>query len=337
MEITPERIKQYLQGDCSSDEAKRVQEWLSVPGNADVARAVLGQVWSNYEPVLKTEKPDVERMLWRTRFRISQNSSDNLPKNKQFRLSVLSRIAAVLFVPMCLVSAYLYFSRDNFNPAVVENSVREIYTKPGTRLHLQLSDGTKVWLNDGTTFRYPEQFADGKREVFVDGEAYFEVKSDKQHPFVVKNPLMKTTVTGTHFNIHGYSADQFFEATLIEGKVFLEGAAGKTELMPGQQLQYATDTKRIEKKQVRSLNSVSWIDGKLTIQNETLGLAIKKISRWYNVEIQLDDPELERYELTCTLANEKMEQCLSLISNALPIQYKIATINNKTKVFLMKD
>src|SRR5690606_14144513 len=110
---------------------------------------------------------------------------------------------------------------------------REIYTKPGTRIKIDLPDGTQVWLNDGTHFRYPEQFSGTQREVYVDGEAYFEVKSDAKHPFVVNNPMMKTVVTGTHFNVNGYVADRFFEATLLEGKVSLEKNKQIIRLNPG--------------------------------------------------------------------------------------------------------
>ena len=340
MEISPNHIKRYLEGKSTAEESERIKEWLSFPGNEEAARAILGNIWANSEIQLNDHKPDFEQIFGRMRFRIRCQDHGQQKRTKagiQSRfIQIFSKIAAILILPVLLYTAYLYSS--GYEPAAFfsENNMREIYTKPGTRTHFELSDGTKVWLNDGTTMRYPDKFGGNDRRVFIDGEAYFEVRSDKKHPFVVDNPLMKTTVTGTHFNIHAYSVDHFFEATLLEGKIHLQGKSGEIELDPGQQVQFNVDKNLITKKEVRSTNSVGWINGKLIIQNEKLELAAKKISRWYNVEIKITDPELLKYELTCTLENEKLEQCVSLISNALPINYKIETRNDQKIIWLMK-
>ena len=114
------------------------------------------------------------------------------------------------------------------------------------------------------------------------------------------------------------STDKFFEATLLEGKIHLESKSGNAELSPGQQLQFNVDARKMVQRELKSKNVIGWIEGKLIIQNEPLPVALKKISRWYNVDILVLDPVLNDYELTCTLENEKLEQCMSLISNALP-------------------
>jgi len=344
MKIEPNDIKRFAEGKTTPEESNKIKQWLSVPENEAVARMVLGDLWTNSDIRLKGQKPDFETMLLKTKFRIATHTTkttvgQSSPNTNRF-LQIFYRVAAVLILPLMLYTAYLYFQKPVALVAPkaqnASSGIREIYTKPGTRTSLQLADGTKVWLNDGTTFRYPEKFGDSTREVFIDGEAYFEVKADEQHPFVVKNPMMNTVVTGTHFNVHGYSQDKFFEATLLEGKIHMESKSGNAELLPGEQLQFNVDAKKMIHRDVKGSNSIGWIDGRLIIQNERLDLALKKISRWYNVEILTDNASIRNYELTCTLENEKVEQCMGLISNALQIRYRIDEIGNQKRIHFMK-
>lgn len=340
MNIKPNDIKRYLEGKTNPAETDQIKQWLSNPQNEAVARTLLGDLWTNSEIHLKGNKPDFNGMLQKTRFRIhTTDTRDNVGGNLKLFVGIFSKVAAVLILPLLALTAYLYLQQPEGNVELVQTSpaeMREIYVKPGTKINFELVDGTKVWLNDGTTFRYPETFAGNEREVFVDGEAYFEVTADKQHPFIVNNPMMNTIVTGTHFNINGYSTDNFFEATLLEGQIHLESKSGDADLEPGQQLQFNVDARQMVHRDLKSKNVIGWIDGKLIIQNEPLELALKKISRWYNVEIMVVDPSLNSYELTCTLENEKLEQCMSLISNALPISYEIKEQNNQKTIHLKR-
>ncbi|MCW0481314.1 FecR family protein [Gaoshiqia sediminis] len=328
MKLNQHDIKNYLEGKTDQLRSEQIREWLIDPKNETQVRQLLGEIWTNSQIKLSGSKPDFDQLLSRVHYRIhAQPGSSFAAPSKTRKIGriyqMFARAAAILILPLLLFTAYLYFSSPTGWVAQGELVMREIYTKPGTRTSLTLADGTKVWLNDGTIFKYPEQFTASNRTVFVDGEAYFEVKSDLQHPFVVENPLMKTVVTGTQFNLHAYSADQFFETTLLEGKIHLEGQAGHIELDPGQQVQFDATTNVIEKKEVKSTNAAAWIDGKLMIQNERLDLAVKKLSRWYNVEMVITEPQLKELELTCTLENEKLDQCMNLIAQALPIRYQL--------------
>ncbi|MGD9929928.1 MAG: FecR family protein [Mangrovibacterium sp.] len=328
MKLNQHDIKNYLEGKADQLQSEQIREWLIDPKNETQVRQLLGEIWTNSQIKLSGSKPDFDQLLSRVHSRIQtqHGSSTASPSNTKAigRMYLLfARAAAILIIPLIIFTAYLYFSSPTGWLSEGELAMREIYTKPGTRTSLTLADGTNVWLNDGTLLKYPEQFTASNRTVFVDGEAYFDVKSDPKHPFVVENPLMTTVVTGTQFNLHAYSTDKFFEATLLEGKIHLEGLAGNIELDPGQQLQFDAKTNSVEKKEVKSTNSAAWIDGKLMIQNERLDLAVKKLSRWYNVEMVITDHELNTLELTCTLENEKLDQCMNLISQALPIRYQL--------------
>ncbi len=331
--MTKQEIKQYLEGKTSVAEAQKVRDWLSDSTNDSALRKMLGEIWADSEITVHGQKPDFEQMLKGVSYRIHSGTQQNKPKlslKRQF-IEGWMKAAAVLFIPLFLLTAYLLSGRFQQGDVETHVNLREVYTKPGTRTQIELPDGTMVWLNDGTTIKYPEQFTEKERVVFLDGEAYFEVKSNPKEPFIVENSMMKTRVTGTHFNLNAYSADRFFEATLLEGRIELFAQAKHIDLSPGQQLQYNVSQNIFQRKDVRSDDAAAWIHGKLVFHNEKLDVVINKLSRWYNVDIQLSDALLRDYDLTYTLQNEKLEQSLNYISQVLPIKYSYSEIKHDDK------
>jgi len=149
---------------------------------------------------------------------------------------------------------------------------------------------------------------------------------------VVNNPMMNTLVTGTHFNLNAYSADKYFEATLLEGKISLERNNQTLKMKPGEQVQFDSQLEEIVRKTVDPQNASAWVDGKLIFKDEKLGTAIRKLARWYNVEIVLSNPEISNYLLTGTFQDEKLDQTLNLISLALPVSFEFKKVNNPTEI-----
>jgi ferric-dicitrate binding protein FerR (iron transport regulator) len=327
-------IKKYLEGKTTVSESEQIRSWLINPENDVELRQILGEIWANSEIQLKGQAPDFNRMLDQVHHQINNQQIHQL-KPRALSTSfyqVFSRVAAILIIPLLLLSVYFYFNPAQTSNQLVSNTFREIYTKPGTRTQIDLPDGTRVWLNDGTTFRYPEQFTGTQREVFVDGEAYFEVKSNPENPFVVNNPMMNTVVTGTHFNLNAYSADNYFEATLLEGKIHLENENKNLVMKPGEQVQFDSHLENVVQKTVDPQNAAAWVDGKLIFKDEKLETAIKKLARWYNVEIIVTDPEITNYLMTATIQDEKLDQSLKLIALALPVKFEFKKVNNLTEI-----
>ena len=327
-------IKNYLEGKTTPAESEQIRNWLINPENDVELRQILGEIWANSEIRLKGQAPDFTRMLDQVHHQINNQQilrHDPMTLSKKL-YHTFSKIAAILIIPLLLLSVYFYFNPVNTSNQLASNTFREIYTKPGTRTQIDLPDGTRVWLNDGTTFRYPERFTGSRREVFVDGEAYFEVKSNPENPFVVNNPMMNTVVTGTHFNLNAYSSDNYFEATLLEGKIHLENENKKLVMKPGEQVQFDSKVEKIVQKTVDPKDAAAWVDGKLIFKDEKLGTAIKKLARWYNVEIILTDPEITNYMMTATIQDEKLDQSLKLIALALPVKFEFKKVNNLTEI-----
>ncbi len=158
----------------------------------------------------------------------------------------------------------------------------------GKRSEVTLADGTKIWLNSGTQFSYPVRFTGNTREVYLSGEAFFDVKSDPSRPFRVITGDLKIEVTGTRFNVSSYESDATTQAVLLSGKISAEKNrrfAHPLELAPGERIVYDKKEDNLEKDQVNVELYASWVNGYLIFENEPIGKVFKKLERYYNKSI----------------------------------------------------
>ncbi|GAA0886525.1 hypothetical protein GCM10009120_51240 [Sphingobacterium siyangense subsp. cladoniae] len=180
------------------------------------------------------------------------------------------------------------------NIKIKGSEISTISTPRGGQYNIELPDGTTVALNAASTLKFPSSFSGlVNRRVELAGEGYFEVAPDKKHPFIVKTGEQTIEVLGTHFNINSYDDEPVIKTTLLEGSVkvatYVKGNSaqalgGSTILKPGQQAQLGNDGK-LHTTEVNTKEVVAWKDGKFVFKDETLGSIMRKISRWYNVDI----------------------------------------------------
>ncbi|NVM66866.1 hypothetical protein FHW88_005184 [Mucilaginibacter sp. SG538B] len=183
---------------------------------------------------------------------------------------------------------YLDDGHRNRNDGTGEDMIS---TPPGGTWQLRLPDGTKVWLNNSSSLRYPGTFAGQKlRTVKLEGEAYFEVAKDKAHPFVVKSTGQEVKVLGTHFNVSAFKDDQFTRTTLLEGKVAVnkEGSSQARQLVPGEQASFSKGSWTV--RVVNTEQAVAWKNGYFRFDNSPLEQVMRELSRWYGVEVRYDGP-----------------------------------------------
>ncbi|WP_162852571.1 FecR family protein [Dinghuibacter silviterrae] len=154
-------------------------------------------------------------------------------------------------------------------------------TARGREYTLVLSDGTKAWLNAGSSIRFPVQFEGNRREVEVTGEVYFEVATEKDKPFVVRSGGVETTVLGTHFDVMSYSDEPRTEVTLLQGSVRVNG----TLLTPGEQANVSRETGALVKADADGKRVTAWTRGLLDLDNGDFGALMRQISRWYDVDV----------------------------------------------------
>lgn len=155
----------------------------------------------------------------------------------------------------------------------------------GGQYQLILSDGTKVWLNSASSLKYPVAFSGNERAVQLSGEAYFEVAKNRSKPFNVSLNGLKVQVLGTHFNITAYSDEKAIKTTLLEGSVKLIAENRNVVLRPGEQGILIANSESINVQEVDSDEAVAWKEGYFVFNNEDLHEIMKRISRWYDVDV----------------------------------------------------
>jgi transmembrane sensor len=160
-----------------------------------------------------------------------------------------------------------------------------ITTPRGGQYQVTLADGTKVWLNAESSLRFPIAFTDKDREVELTGEAYFEVKADKDKPFLVKAGQTETRVLGTNFNIMAYSDEGAVKTTLLEGAVSMGLGMHSALLRPGEQGQYDDGKNIIATRAVNTRAVVAWKDGYYFFDRTPVKSVMRQIARWYDVTI----------------------------------------------------
>lgn len=158
----------------------------------------------------------------------------------------------------------------------------------GGKYQLTLPDGSKVWLNSGSTLIYPAVFVGDTRTVTLMGEAYFEVAHNKQQPFIVKALDNEITVTGTHFNISAYRDAQQVKTTLVEGGVVVSKKNTRLTLAPGQQAISRFESDEIQKLDVDPFYALAWMKGYFVFEDQDIKTIMNDIARWYNVDIQYE-------------------------------------------------
>ncbi|WP_292265285.1 FecR domain-containing protein [Butyricimonas sp.] len=184
-----------------------------------------------------------------------------------------------------------------------ESEVRktEYYTMNvplGAEYNLVLPDGTKIYLNAGSSLRYPDQFIGGTREVYLIGEAYFEVTPDSRHPFIVHTGEVAVRVLGTAFNVNAYPEGAWVKTTLVEGRVETQCGDNNFVMKPGMQVAYNKETRKADYFPVNTRQYTSWKDGYYEFEDMPLGELMQIFTRWYNVNIEFADSNLKEIKFS---------------------------------------
>ncbi len=209
------------------------------------------------------------------------------------------------------------------------HSTNTISTPRGGQYRVILPDGTKVWLNSSSSLTYPVHFADNSRRVKMTGETYFEVSksldgSGKRIPFFVESPNQTIEVLGTHFNINAYSDEENIRTTLLEGSVRLTSVNNREGILlkPGEQAKLYNE--RFSVTQVNVESAVDWKNGDFIFANENLPAIMRKIARWYDVDIQYQQGlSLEENFNGRVSRGKKLSEVIKVLSISADIDLKI--------------
>lgn len=258
---------------------KTLKLWPRMVGVAAAVATIVAGVWF-YNGVFQAAGPDSELITMAHDIAPGKNTATlTLSNGKTIALSD-TKTGVVVGGDL----------RYNDNTAVITGTGENLgaaemtlTTPRGGTYQITLSDGTKIWLNAASSLTYNAVLNNGgQRKVKLEGEAYFEVTKDKKHPFVVESKGQQVKVLGTHFNINSYPDEPLKKTTLLEGSVAING----TVLKPNQQAVLSGTTLKIKPANVEG--ELAWKNGDFLFDGEDFRAAMRKVARWYDVEIVYD-------------------------------------------------
>ena len=226
-------------------------------------------------------------------------------------------------------SNQLVYDKDLKIETLVFHSLKVPY---GKRFDVILSDNSKVYLNSGSTLKYPVKFLDNQiREVFLEGEAFFEVSEDEKNIFRVNSNGINVEVYGTKFNFKNYPEDYISDVVLVNGSVGISNSQNKsiTKLSPGFKGSVDKESFKVDKMKINIKIYTSWVDGQVVFRGESFNQIIKKLERLYNVTIINNNEKIseELFNASIDTENEKIEDVLNYFNKIYNIEYQV--YNNK--------
>lgn len=248
-------------------------------------------------------------------------NQEHSQRNKYSKtLRILIRTAAVLFIPLLIASILIVSDSLNKDIENTRLTYREVYTPFSAKTRFVLPDSTVVCLNSDSKIEYPITFTKEIREVYLSGEGYFEVSHSPDIPFIVKTDHVNVSVFGTEFNIMAYANEPKVTTTLVNGMIEVEeNFKGKSHsIKPDEQYSFDIKSGRSTVELVNVEYYTSWKEGKITFKSESLDVVARKLERWFNCKIYIEDTDLKKFKYTGTIEMETLREVLELINLTTP-------------------
>ena len=331
-----EIFRRYITNNYTKEDLKTIFEWFESKGFNLYRRIGVRNNWDNFNAEnYKKDNDDYneEQLLDNIHHLINiEESALNKQRKKRGTKIVIyqafSKIAAILILPLIILSVFLVIN----NGALLKNfelPYAEVYAPESSRIKISLPDGTSVWLNHGSVLKYPQRFSRKNREVELTGEAFFDVEPNPSKPFEITTSKLNISVLGTSLNVSAYPDDPFIATTVEEGKVVVniideyDRKIRTAILNPRMQSYFMKKTEHNVINRVNPEKFTGWKDGKLMLIDDPMAVVVKKLERWYNVEIEVLNKRIYDYKYTATFIHEPIEKVLKMMSIATPISYRI--------------
>lgn len=299
----------YFKGEVSDEEAQQITEWIEA----------------------KIEHQRYYQQLCRL-FEVSYWIED-IPEQTEVAFPKKTKalpwkhyVISFMKVAAIFVLGFALHFFLNWQKTTHHELQHQIHVPTGQHVEIMLADGSKVWLNSGSTLTFPSKFNGKKRLVELDGEGFFEVRSDKEHPFIVSTSKYQVKAVGTSFNIYDYQDSPQFEAALLNGKVEVTTNAKKSSvviLTPNQRAALCQGVLKV--KPIENANNYLWRKGILYF-NEPLLEVFDKLQEYYDIEFQIRNSSLTRKSPYCTgkfRAKDGLEHIIRVLKETNHFDYQI--------------
>jgi transmembrane sensor len=314
-------ITRYLSNEATSEEQQQLLSWIS----SDVKNQ---KIFHSYSETWKRKNPAMHSFaageaLERLNSRIDRWQDDH--KIKQHTNYWYKIAAAVAFFILAGGAGVFWFIAQNATTPLI---YLETVTKSGERISIQLADGSKITLNANASLRYPEVFDEAAREVFLEGEAFFDIERDTSRPFIIHTKALDTEVLGTSFNIASDSISTIVSVATGRVKVY-SGALSET-LVPADQASYRKDAGKIQKMKIDINRAVAWTTNTIVFENNNLLKVSEELEQWFGAEISFENTDLHHCLITGTYRNETLHHIMEAISFSTGVHYTID--GNKVRI-----
>jgi transmembrane sensor len=340
--MNKELLKKYFSNCCTEEELTSVLAWFEESAPTSEGKSILNKIWEELPEEESNPQIDFDLILDKIHHKVNliqskkllEEADQNLSKYKRKKhfINMLTRVAAILMLPVFTFGLYmsLKYTSIKHDQISVKQAYNEIFSSVDAITKVTLPDGSNVWLNHSSTLKYPARFQGDFRTVELTGEGYFEVTHNPKIPFIVTAGKIQIKALGTAFNIMAYPDADRIETSLINGSVELQRTKPDGNVIPLLKMKptdLAIFKKSNDEISICTINDdryFSWKDGKLVFNKEPISEVVKKLSRWFNVDIQVKDPELLELTYTATFVHETLPQVMELISMVSPVSYSIS-------------
>lgn len=326
--LSEEIINKYLTGQCSEEELIEVNTWIK-ESNENARQ--LFRMEEIYHLGKFDRYANEQRMVSAEKRLYKKLEQEKKKKEKILRMHRWTKYAAIIVIALLMGGGAGYWIYNQ-----TENQMLVAVANEGIVKEVVLPDGTKVWLNKASTLKYPREFSEKERNVYLDGEAYFEVTKNRYKPFTIESEAMHVRVLGTTFNFKCNKRCRIAEATLIEGEIEVKGNKneGQIVLAPGQRAELNRSSGRLTVKQVDAKLDAVWRDNLIPFEKANIFTITKTLERFYDVKIILS-PDIQSDETYSGVLKKKatIESVLKSLQNSIPIEYKIVGNN----IFISSD
>lgn len=281
-------FEQQMKG-CRQTTRKRHLVWgMSVAASVIV---VFCSYWFMYHPTAREEMA-VQKIIPGQYSAVLEMADGKMYRLGEERYSLQEKTGNRIKIDSTFLS---YLPTDDARAVSREIVYNKLSIPRGGEYRIELEDGTKVWINSASRLQYPVVFSGDTREVYLEGEAYFEVRRDSSRPFIVHAGQQKVTVLGTSFGITCYGNEVNDYTTLVSGKVNVELEQGKQAFMlePGMQVEYNKVSGMVRERRVDVAEFVAWKEGKYVFKQKRLEDILSTLSRWYDFEVFYQNSEMK--------------------------------------------
>ena len=310
-------------GTDSQSTLNEQQEMLALFHQSECEYDLKDKLFDDLEnrEVSEETTPRLKKLFYRIWSAIEKKESASRFKKRYLNIGM--KIAAALLIGLITGVGVSYFLNQKEPTYFTASSSR------GSVSELVLPDSTVIFLNSDSRIRYTLESDNKMREVFLEGEAWFDVEQNKKRPFLVHTPFYDVKVTGTQFNVKAYPSENRVITTLKEGEVWLQSSdniklADVVRLKkPGQQAVLSAESDKLSVKNVNPKYYTSWRNNELIFMNMNLRELIVLLERKFGVDIVVRDPSILDYHSDGTFTDETILEVLQIVQKALPIKYEV--------------